>query len=193
MSIEKELNARSDSSCELCGAKEDIQVYEVPPVSTTSTETCLLACKTCIDQIESPQEADPNHWRCLNDSIWNPIPAVQVISFRMLHQIIKEGWPADLLEMLHMDEETLIWAKVTGIGVDQEEIIKHIDSNGAVLEAGDKVILIKDLNVKGASFVAKRGTVVRNISLVSDNSEHIEGKIKGQHIVILTKFVKKSS
>ncbi len=47
--------------------------------------------------------------------------------------------------------------------------------------------------VKGANFTAKRGTVVRGISLVADNQEHIEGRVNGQQIVILTKFVKKSS
>ena len=58
-------------------------------------------------------------------------------------------------------------------------------------EAGSSV-LIKDLPVKGAGFTAKRGTAVRNISLVSDNARHIEGRVNGQRIVILTEFVKKS-
>jgi protein PhnA len=59
------------------------------------------------------------------------------------------------------------------------------------LENGDSVVLIKELDVKGATFSAKRGTAVRNIRLVADNPEQIEGKINGQSIVILTKFVKK--
>jgi protein PhnA len=53
--------------------------------------------------------------------------------------------------------------------------------------------LIKDLPVKGAGFTAKRGTPVRNISVVPDNAGHIEGRVNGQHIVILTEFVKKTS
>ncbi|WP_425439518.1 alkylphosphonate utilization protein [Puniceibacterium sediminis] len=68
----------------------------------------------------------------------------------------------------------------------------HRDSNGVVLVQGDTVVLIKDLNVKGAGFTAKRGTSVRGISLVADNAEHIEGRVEGQRIVILTQFVKKS-
>jgi protein PhnA len=47
--------------------------------------------------------------------------------------------------------------------------------------------------VKGANFTAKRGTVVRGISLVADNLEQIEARVSGQQIVILTKFVKKAS
>ena len=47
--------------------------------------------------------------------------------------------------------------------------------------------------MKGANFTAKRGTAVRRISLVADNAKQIEGKVDGQHIVILTEFVKKSN
>ena len=93
--------------------------------------------------------------------------------------------------MLYLDDETLAWAQATGEGQEDEDSIVHRDSNGNVLEAGDTVTLIKDLDVKGANFTAKRGTAVRNISLVPDNPEHLEGRVNGQQIVILTKFVKK--
>jgi len=52
-------------------------------------------------------------------------------------------------------------------------------------------MLIKDLKVKGGGFTAKRGLVLRNIRLVHDNHEHIEGKVAGQTIVILTQYTKK--
>ncbi|MCF8466543.1 MAG: alkylphosphonate utilization protein [Sneathiella sp.] len=71
--------------------------------------------------------------------------------------------------------------------------MQHLDSNGVALSSGDTVILIKDLNVKGAGFTAKRGTAVRSISLVPDNAAHIEGRVEGQQIVILTEFVKKTN
>ena len=53
-------------------------------------------------------------------------------------------------------------------------------------------MLTQQLNVKGASFMAPKGTIVRKIRLVPDNPEQIEGKINNDTIVILTKFVKKS-
>jgi protein PhnA len=112
----------------------------------------------------------------------------------MLYRLQSEGWPQDLLDMLYLDDETLAWAKA---GIDDEttteDSVKHIDSNGVELQHGDTVVLIKDLNVKGANFTAKRGTAVRNISLVADDAGQIEGRVNGQHIVILTKFVKKSN
>jgi protein PhnA len=67
----------------------------------------------------------------------------------------------------------------------------HRDVNGVVLQAGDSVILIKDLKVKGSSMVAKQGSAVRRISLDNENTDYIEGKVDGQHIVIITKYVKK--
>ena len=192
MSTEKELQERSESKCELCGATDNLSVYEIPPSSDGSEDQCVLVCNTCREQIDNPEKTDANHWRCLNDSMWSQIPAVQVMAWRMLTRLSAEGWPQDLLDILYLDEETLAWAN-SGIEDSDEDSVKHVDSNGAVLEAGDTVTLIKDLDVKGANFTAKRGTAVRGISLVADNAEHIEGRVEGQRIVILTKFVKKTN
>ena len=193
MSTEKALLTRSESKCELCGATDNLGVYEVPPTSDGSVDESILACETCREQIENPDKVDINHWRCLNDSMWSQVPAVQVMAWRMLTRLSAEGWPQELLDMLYLDDETLAWAGATGEGQSDSDAVKHMDSNGVVLASGDTVTLIKDLDVKGANFTAKRGTAVRGISLVVDNPEHIEGRVNGQQIVILTKFVKKSN
>ena len=193
MSTEKELNIRSESKCELCGATENLTVYEVPPSSNGSAEQAVLICATCKEQIEDSEKTDVNHWRCLNDSMWSQVPAVQIMAWRMLSRLSHEGWPQDLLDMLYFDDEMLAWAQATGEGQSQANAIKHLDCNGVVLATGDTVTLTKDLNVKGANFTAKRGTAVRKISLDQDNPKQIEGRVDGQHIVILTEFVKKSN
>ena len=192
MTLESTLLARADSCCELCRAGETLAVYAVPPDGDGTAVQSALLCETCSFQIDNPGNEDINHWRCLNDSMWSQEPAVQVLAWRMLTRLRAEGWPQDLLDMLYLDDETLAWAQATGEGQSDEEKVEHRDSNGAVLEAGDSVTLIKDLNVKGANFTAKRGTPVRNISLVQDNPEQIEGRVEGQRIVILTQFVKKN-
>ena len=180
--------------CELCSADANLQVYTLPPAHEADIENSILICSTCLTQINNPEKVEPNHWRCLNDSMWSPISAVQIMAWRMLTRLRGEGWPVELLDMMYLDEEMLQWAKSSNeVAEDSEPEIKHLDSNGAELESGDTVVLIKDLNVKGANFTAKRGTSVRNISLVWDNPEHIEGRVEGQQIVILTKFVKKQS
>ncbi|MFA9391894.1 MAG: PhnA domain-containing protein [Prolixibacteraceae bacterium] len=191
MSIEKELSKRSNSKCELCGSSDELKVHAIAPVNTGSADQSVLLCNVCLSQIENQDSVDVNHWRCLNDSMWSPVPAVQVMAWRMLNRLKAEGWPQDLLDMLYLDDETLEWAKANGDGQNEEDMVRHVDSNGNVLQAGDTVTLIKDLNVKGGGFTAKRGTAVRNISLVADNPEQIEGKMDGQLLVLLTQYVKK--
>ena len=193
MKTEQELLTRSGSKCELCGATEGLDMYEIPPGSNGGPDECILVCASCLEQINHPEKMDVNHWRCLKDSMWTQLPAVQVMAWRMLTRLNSEAWAQDLLDMLYLDEDLLNWAQAAGDGSHDDSSLKHLDSNGAVLEAGDTVTLIKDLQVKGANFTAKRGTAVRGISLVADNSEHIEGRVNGQQIVILTKFVKKSN
>lgn len=190
MSLQRDLNTRANNQCELCATTENLNAFPVEKAPTDDANGHALICQTCQTQIENADQRDPNHWRCLNDSMWSQVPAVQVLAWRMLHRLRGEGWTQDLLDMMYLEEETLEWAKSTE-SMDGEENIVHKDSNGNILEAGDTVTLIQDLKVKGASFTAKRGTAVRRISLVQDNAEHIEGKIDGQHIVILTKYVKK--
>ena len=190
MSIESELEVRSESKCELCSATGELTILAVEPCDSNDADTSILLCPTCTAQVQEPATADANHWRCLNDSMWSQVPAVQVMAWRMLNHLKDEGWPQDLLEMLFLDDDVLAWAKA---GMPQEgDTIEHRDSNGALLANGDTVTLIKDLNVKGGGFTAKRGTAVRGIRLVADNAEHIEGRVNGQQIVILTQFVKKS-
>lgn len=191
MSIQKSLEARSGSQCEMCGSEEQLSVYGIPNSPIQSEDTAILICNNCRSQIENPDTLEPNHWRCLNDCMWSPVPAVQVMAWRLLHRLKSEGWPQDLLDMLYLDEETLAWAAASGDANDPNEHLVHRDVNGVALEAGDNVVLIKDLKVKGSSMVAKQGTTVRRISLDHDNLEYIEGKVDGQQIVILTKYVKK--
>ncbi|HAC23237.1 MAG TPA: alkylphosphonate utilization protein [Porphyromonadaceae bacterium] len=64
------------------------------------------------------------------------------------------------------------------------------DSNGAELQDGDAVTVIKDLKVKGSSMVIKRGTKVKSIRL-TENPEEVDCKIDGSSIVLKTCFLKK--
>lgn len=190
MSLEKELENRSGGACELCGSTENLSVFVVAPKVGNDVSEVVHTCGVCSGQLNDAETVDSNHWRCLNDSMWSEVPAVKVVAYRMLHQLKSEGWPADLLDMMYLEDDTLEWAK-EGVSEDSENAVVHRDSNGAILNTGDTVVIIKDLNVKGSSLVAKRGTAVRNIRLVHDNAEQIEGKVEGQNIVILTQYVKK--
>jgi protein PhnA len=192
MDFEKELTERSGTKCELCGAASNLASFEVTPPQNNSAEDFIMVCDTCHEQLTDPEKINVVHWHCLNDSMWSQAPAVQVVAWRMLNQLKGEGWPQGLLDMLYLEEETLAWAKLGVKAETEEDAVKHIDSNGNVLQNGDNVVLIKDLNVKGGGFTAKRGTTVRGIRLDPNNVEFIEGKVDGQQIAIITQYVKKS-
>ena len=187
--MKKELEKRANGCCELCSAQEELTIHIVKPRTGDKADDCISLCSKCNSQVSGEKELEPNHWRCLNDSMWSEVDAVKVEAWRILNSLKSEGWPNDLLEMFYMEEDTEAWAKD---GLPSEDVLKHVDSNGVQLQSGDSVVLIKDLKVKGGgNFTAKRGTAVRNISLVHDNAEHIEGKVEGVKIVILTQYVKK--
>ena len=187
--IERKLKDRSESKCEISGAELDLVVYTLPPYTEESLAHSVLLTKQLKDQVENPDTMNPNDWRGLSDSMWNENLPVQILSWRMLARLKN----IDTLEMMYLDEEALEWAKATGEGEEEDENkIVHKDSNGAILKDGDSVVLIKDLDVKGATFTAKRGAAVHNIKLVWDDANLIEGRVENQHIYILTQYVKKT-
>lgn len=185
---EKRLRDRSGSLCEISGSDENLVVYTVAPKTDESIENSILITENLKNQIENPETTHPDDWRGLNESMWSEHLPVQIVSWRMLARLKNH----DLLDMMYLEEEALEWAKATGEGDDEEGKIIHKDSNGNILKDGDSVVLIKDLDVKGANFTAKRGAAVHNIKLVWDNAEQIEGRVEGQYIVILTQYVKKT-
>ncbi|MBT1704320.1 PhnA domain-containing protein [Chryseosolibacter indicus] len=194
MSTENELHQRSGSVCELCSGSGELMVYEVES-APSGTDASILVCNKCFEQLRN-NTLDSDHWRCLNNSMWSEIPAIQVVSWRLLNRLQQqgEGWAQDLLEMMYLDEEMQEWARQDVFDTEgTESKVVHKDSNGNLLQNGDTVVLIKDLDVKGGGFTAKRGTTVKGIVLVENNASQIEGRVNGQQIVILTQFVKRST
>jgi protein PhnA len=191
MKIEEAVIKRSENKCELCGSKEVLKVYEVQPQGNNNEENSILICANCLSQIDKKAELNQDHWKCLTESMWSEIAGVQVVAWRMLNRLRNESWASDLLDMLYLDDEKLAWAKATGDHENDASVDLHKDSNGTILLQGDTIVLTKSLDVKGSTLNAKMGTVVKNIRLVEDNTEQIEGKIEGQVIVILTKYVRK--
>ena len=188
----KKLHERSNSTCELSGTTEDLVAFNVSPDRMETTENSILISKKCAAQISNPDTTEPNFWKFLSDSMWNENIAVQIVAWRMLTRLRNEDWASDLLEMMYLDDANLIWAKETGEDQEKEIKLLHRDCNGTILTTGDSVVLVKDLEVKGANFTGKRGDAVHKITLVRDNPEQIEGRLNGQGIVLLTHFVKKT-
>lgn len=192
MSILNELEQRSGGVCELTGESENLTSYQVAPSEKGTVEDTILVSEKALAQIDGSESLDAAFWEThLPSSMWSEIPAVQVVVWRLLNRLKDQTWAADNLDMLYLDEETLNWAQSGGEVIELVDSDLHRDSNGVALETGDTIVLIKSLDVKGSTINARIGTVVKNIRLVADNTDQIEGKIEGQQIVILTKFVRK--
>ena len=191
MSINSQLESRSNHVCELCSSADDhLVAYTVPPKKDDSIDHQVVLCKNCFSQISEGNYSDTNHWRCLTGSIWSEVPAVQALSYKLLNKLSAEDWATETLETVFPEEAVIAWANAEDRLASQKII--HKDSSGVVLQTGDTVILTQNLNIKGAHFNAVKGTIVRKIWLVPDNEEQIEGKIDGQNIVILTKYLRKT-
>lgn len=191
------LAERANSRCELCSGQETLSVLEVPPADIPDVEHCVLVCESCLSRISTPGASDLDHWRCLNESAWSETDAVKVLTWRLLKRCEAQAWAKDLLDQMYLEEPVQAWAESCSLNAaeasDAEDgNIIPVDSNGAALASGDSVCIIKDLNVKGTSFTAKRGTIVRNIRL-TNNPEHVEGRVNGTVIVLKTCFLKKST
>ena len=191
MKLEYAITQRSAGKCELCSAEATLKLYEVQPQDGRTLDNSIIVCAKCLAQVEKKEELVSSHWKVLSETMWSEVPGVQVVAWRMLNRLRNESWAADNLDMLYLDDEKLTWAKATGDHEADSTVDLHRDANGAVLQNGDTIVLTRSLDVKGSTLNAKMGTVVKNIRLVEDNTEQIEGKIEGQVIVILTKYVRK--
>lgn len=188
---EPALHARADGRCELCGGGDEHEAFVVPPNDDGTIDRRVFVCASCAGWLRSDEALDPKRWFFLRETIWSAVPAVQVLSYRLLHRLASEPWAVELLEQVYLEDDVLAWAR-EGLGDEDpaEAAPKTVDAHGNELRDGDAVLLVKDLDVKGAGFVAKQGTRVANIRL-TDDPRHVEGRVNNVAIVLKTEFVKK--
>lgn len=189
MTIDRQLNVRSEAKCELCGVDGDLLAVAVSPHS--GTDGSVLLCATCRDHLVSPATVDIHHWYCLREAMWNEHAAVKVLVYRILKGLEQTALGGELLGQMYLEPELQEWADAAGGSADAATGRETRDSNGVALQEGDAVTLIKDLDVKGASFTAKRGTLVRGIML-TDDPKYVEGKVNGIRIVLVAAYLKKA-
>jgi protein PhnA len=173
---------RSDNQCELCGDHESLTPHAL------DESNAVLVCGNCGPQLEG-EIGEINHWYCLQGSIWSEVPAVAALSWRMLNRLKAESWAAEAIEGIDLDATVMALARGSDDSQEESEVV--VDANGIQLQDGDSVTLIKDLDVKGANFTAKRGTMVKNIRLGFDPT-HVEGRINKQSIMLKTCFLKRA-
>lgn len=175
-----EIKNRSQGVCEICSSSDELQIYSIKDEMDFSANICGICTKAANFEIENPA-----YFECLQTAMWSEIPAVKIISYQILNALKSEAFAKELLEILYIEDELKEFAKEPNLAS-----APTLDSNGIQLVAGDSVTIIKDLDVKGTGFVAKRGTLVKNI-ILTNNKEQIEGRVNGVRIVLLSKFLKK--
>jgi len=110
----KDLVRRSRSHCELCGKNGvKLEAHEVPPLpEEPMVDACVFICEGCHRQVDHPKNIMPTYWRCLNNALYSEVPAVQVLSFRLLKHLVAKGehWAEELMEHAYLDPEIEEWA-----------------------------------------------------------------------------------
>ncbi len=110
----KDLARRARSKCELCEASGvSLSVCEVPPVPSgmPEIERCVFICDSCREQFLNPKKFKPGEqWRCLAQTVWTEVPAIQVAAVRLLkRQADSQAWAREALDGLFLDEEIEEW------------------------------------------------------------------------------------
>jgi len=109
----KDLARRAKSKCELTGASGvPLRAYEVPPVGPEpDLDRTLLVSEECHAALERPKTLTGQSWRCLAETVWAEMPAIQVVSWRMLAVLAqKEDWAREVLDGVFLDPEVQAWA-----------------------------------------------------------------------------------
>lgn len=110
----KDLARRAKSKCELTGEGGiRLHPYEVPPVpDEPDLDRTILVSDVCLEALNRPATLAGQQWRCLVETIWSEIPAVQVVAWRMLQELGKrEDWAREALEDAFLDSDVLEWAE----------------------------------------------------------------------------------
>jgi len=132
MSVHSPVIERNSGTCELCNSEPATVAYLVSPKTDEIPANQVALCNTCFSKIDDPAEIF--HWRCLEGSIWNPEPAVQALSYRILKSLEKEQWAADTMSAVDIDESVIDWA----VSVFNKPEI-HLDAFGVPMNRGSEL------------------------------------------------------
>jgi len=110
----KDLVRRSRSRCECCSRSGSrLEILELEPLlEEPAPDHALFLCESCIKQIQHPEKMNPHDWRCLHDTIWSELPALQVLSVRLLRRLAdrNETWAEELLEQCVLESTIEEWS-----------------------------------------------------------------------------------
>jgi len=84
--------------------------FELPPAPTEPDfGRCLMLCSDCANELGGGAIANPERWRCLNNSAWSETAPVQAAAVLVLRRLAENSpWAGELLEQLHLEADTRI-------------------------------------------------------------------------------------
>ena len=100
-------------------------------------------------------------------------------------------------EYVYQDQSNLVCPECAyewnPLELEEDNAIKVKDANGALLSDGDKVIVVKDLKIKGSSTIIKIGTKASVKRIFDKNDHQLDCKVDGVgEMMVTAKFVKKA-
>lgn len=192
MSIEQSIISRATNSCEVCQNNTPEHLFTIHPDKDITEENTVYVCSACHGPLSLQETFKSEDWTFIAHSIWSELPAVQIIAYRVLNGLKSETWAQEALDMMYLEDSIKEKADMFEYLASMVQE-RHRDSLGQELFDNDTVVLTKTLDVKGSTLKASLGTVIKNIRLDKNNTDYIEGKIEGQSIMILTKYLRKQN
>lgn len=102
-SFGKAIGKRAGFTCEWCGSKEDLRVWDYKTDAPPGTETLALLCQQCRSWANG-RKASPNELRSIRNALWSNVPSVAEGSARVLAQC-KEPWAREAIEESFIDDD----------------------------------------------------------------------------------------
>lgn len=98
----KAIGKRAGFTCEWCGSKDDLRVWDHQPDLPPEMETLALLCQRCREWADG-RKADPRELRAIRDALWSDVPAVAEGAARVLARC-KESWVREAIEESFIDD-----------------------------------------------------------------------------------------
>jgi hypothetical protein len=101
-SFGKAVGKRAGFTCEWCGSRDDLRVWDGQPDLSPDMETLALLCLRCREWADG-RKADPNELRSIRNALWSDVPAVAEGAARVLSGC-KEVWVREAIEESFIDD-----------------------------------------------------------------------------------------
>jgi|GEM_PF-472719 len=98
----KSVGKRAGFTCEWCGGKEDLRLWDYKPDMAPNMDTLALLCKRC-RELAHGRQAAPDELHSIRKALWNNTPSVSEGAARVLAQC-RETWARTAIEDSYIDD-----------------------------------------------------------------------------------------